>query len=82
MIIGVTNPFFTKCLQHWPSIIKVADINKNVQFEPQGNFLINNYNQLIFKSLETIEKSQQNKNKKFQNNKLSESKPGTFNAFS
>lgn len=28
VIIGVTNPFFTKCLQHWPNIIKVSDSNK------------------------------------------------------
>lgn len=28
MVIGVTNPFFTKCLQHWPNIIKIADANK------------------------------------------------------
>lgn len=27
-IIGVTNPFFTKCLQHWPNIIKIGDPNK------------------------------------------------------
>lgn len=26
IIIGVTNPFFTKCLQHWPNIIKIADV--------------------------------------------------------
>ena len=24
LIIGVTNPFFTKCLQHWPNIIKIS----------------------------------------------------------
>ena len=24
--MGVTNPFFTKCLQHWPNIIKIAEV--------------------------------------------------------
>jgi len=28
LIIGVTNPFFCKVLQHWPNIIKVADVSK------------------------------------------------------
>jgi len=26
VVMGVTNPFFTKCLQHWPNIIKIADL--------------------------------------------------------
>ena len=35
LIIGVTNPFFCKVLQHWPNIIKVADVSK--QTVPPGN---------------------------------------------
>jgi len=27
VIIGVTNPFFSKSLQHWPNIIKISDQN-------------------------------------------------------
>lgn len=27
-MIGVTNPFFTKCLQHWPNIIKISETSK------------------------------------------------------
>lgn len=26
LVIGVTNPFFTKCLQHWPNIIKIGEL--------------------------------------------------------
>ncbi|CAF1081943.1 unnamed protein product [Brachionus calyciflorus] len=36
LVIGVTNPFFTKCLQHWPNIIKIADLNKNSPLESQN----------------------------------------------
>lgn len=28
LVIGVTNPFFTKCLQHWPNIIKISETSK------------------------------------------------------
>lgn len=28
LVVGVTNPFFTKCLQHWPTIIKISDTSK------------------------------------------------------
>ena len=31
VILGVTNPFFAKTLQHWPHIIKIAeDTGKNI----------------------------------------------------
>jgi hypothetical protein len=26
-VVGVTNPFFTKCFQHWPNIIKISENN-------------------------------------------------------
>lgn len=29
IILGVTNPFFSKTLQHWPHLIRMADNNGN-----------------------------------------------------
>lgn len=28
--IGVTNPFFTKCFQHWPNIIRISENSKSL----------------------------------------------------
>lgn len=28
IILGVTNPYFTKTLQHWPHIVRVTDTSK------------------------------------------------------
>jgi hypothetical protein len=30
LVVGVTNPFFTKCLQHWPNIIKISETSKQL----------------------------------------------------
>lgn len=40
LIIGVTNPFFTKCLQHWPNIIKIADSTKQSPSSSTGHLNI------------------------------------------
>lgn len=29
IILGVTNPFFSKTLQHWPHLIRMADNNSS-----------------------------------------------------
>lgn len=26
MILGVTNPFFTKTLEHWPHIVRIGEL--------------------------------------------------------
>ncbi len=31
VIIGVTNPFFIKTLQHWPHVIKIGDLKSDVE---------------------------------------------------
>lgn len=34
MILGVTNPFFAKTLQHWPHIIRIGEMSE------EGNLLL------------------------------------------
>lgn len=33
IILGVTNPFFSKTLQHWPHLIRLADNNNGMDFK-------------------------------------------------
>ena len=39
MILGVTNPFFAKTLQHWPHIVRLGDTLdiKKVKLRKAGN---------------------------------------------
>jgi len=32
IILGVTNPYFTKTLQHWPHIVRVTDTLKKGKY--------------------------------------------------
>ena len=40
VILGVTNPFFAKTLQHWPHIVRLGDTLdiKKVKLRKAGNF--------------------------------------------
>ena len=29
VVLGVTNPFFAKTLQHWPHVIRIGEISSN-----------------------------------------------------
>ena len=31
IIIGVTNPFFTKTFQHWPHILRISDVKSDIE---------------------------------------------------
>lgn len=40
IILGVTNPYFSKTLQHWPHIVRVTDTSK------KGNYIMFNCHHL------------------------------------
>lgn len=78
----MTNPFFTKCLKHWPNIIKIGDNNKNVQLESSGRifYILDFIIVFIFKfnniCLELSEGINSNKFVKIKQIKLMENQPG------
>ncbi|KAJ3108587.1 Protein dennd6a [Phlyctochytrium planicorne] len=37
MIVGVTNPFFTKMFENWPHVIRVARFSSTIQVGPNGS---------------------------------------------
>ena len=44
IILGVTNPFFSKTLQHWPHLIRMADNNN-------GKHEIHSFGQTFIRSI-------------------------------
>lgn len=58
VILGVTNPFFAKTLQHWPHIIRISNGGTSGKFstgENKENTYIHIYILFMFQKLKNIE---------------------------
>lgn len=79
VILGVTNPFFAKTLQHWPHIIRIGDMKQagtELYAECLNPFICQECR--LYKDVLVIlgEMAKQMKVKKLKNLKTLDSKPG------
>lgn len=74
VILGVTNPFFAKTLQHWPHIIRISNGNNSGKFYDARR-------QMVCSEYGVRSTDQRYKIKKSENLKVLDSKPGVYTQY-